>query len=53
MRNRVGKPKEQFNFDGKVYSRSSFSLLGISCLKKVTENFIPKNILEIEVVLEY
>lgn len=46
--NRVGKPKEQFNFDGKVYSRSSLNyLLGISCLKKVTENFIPKNILEI------
>ena len=46
--NNVGKPKEQFNFDGKLYSRSSLNyLLGISYLKKVTKNFVPKKILEI------
>jgi len=46
--NSVGKPKEQFNFDGKLYSRSSLNyLLGISCLKKITKNFIPRKVLEI------
>lgn len=46
--NNIGKPKEQFNFDGRLYSRSSLNyLLGISCLKKVTKNFIPKKVLEI------
>ena len=46
--NNVGKPKEQFNFEGKLYSRSSLNyLLGITCLKKITKNFVPKNVLEI------
>ncbi len=46
--NNVGKPKEQFNFEGKLYSRSSLNyLLGITCLKKITKNFVPKKILEI------
>jgi len=46
--NSAGKPKEQFNFDGRLYSRSSLNyLLGISCLKKITKNFTPKKVLEI------
>ena len=46
--NNVGKPKEQFNFEGKVYSRSSLNyLLGITCLKKITKNFVPRYVLEI------
>jgi len=46
--NNIGKPKEQFNFSGKLFSRSSLNyLLGISYLKKIDQKFVPRKILEI------
>ena len=46
--NNIGKPIEQFNFDGKKYSRSSLNyLLGLSALKKINNTFNPKTVLEI------
>lgn len=46
--NKIGKPIEQFNFDGKMYSRSSLNyLLGLSALKKINNNFVPRTVLEI------
>ncbi len=44
----IGAPKEHFDFGGKKFSRSSLNyLLGLSFLKKVLPNFIPKTVLEI------
>jgi putative sugar O-methyltransferase len=43
-----GEPIEQFEFDGKKYSRSSLNyLLGLAMLKKHLNGSVPKTILEI------
>ena len=43
-----GKPIEHYNFNNKLYSRSSLNyLLGISFLKSHMPNFIPESVLEI------
>jgi putative sugar O-methyltransferase len=43
-----GQPIEQFEFDGKKYSRSSLNyLLGLSLLKKHLGNDVPRSVLEI------
>jgi len=45
---KIGNPIEFFKFDGKNYTRSSLNyLLGLSFLKKITKNFVPKTVLEI------
>ncbi len=44
----VGSPIEHFKFNGKYFSRSSLNyLLGLSYLKKIAPNFVPKTVLEI------
>ncbi len=46
--NNMGKPKEQFKFENKLFSRSSLNyLLGITLIKKIDKKFIIKNVLEI------
>lgn len=43
-----GNPVEQFEFDGKKYSRSSLNyLLGLVMLKKQLKGFVPRTVLEI------
>lgn len=43
-----GHPKEQFEFDGQKYSRSSLNyLLGLTLLKKHLNGEVPKTVLEI------
>ena len=44
----IGNPKEQFNFDGKRYSRSSLNyLMALSCLGKFTDLSQIQSVLEI------
>ena len=44
----VGSPVEQFNFDGRNFSRSSLNyLLGLAMLKKHLHGEVPRNVLEI------
>jgi len=44
----VGSPKEQYEFEGKRFSRSALNyLLGLAMLKKHLGGFLPKNILEV------
>jgi putative sugar O-methyltransferase len=45
----VGKPLEQFCFEGRYFSRSALNyLLGLAALKKVAlRNFVPRTVLEI------
>ncbi len=44
----TGSPKEHFKFEGNAYSRSSLNyLLGLSFLRKIYPDFLPKTILEI------
>ena len=43
-----GNPVEQFDFDGRMYSRSSLNyLLGLSMLKKHLSGYVPKIVVEI------
>ena len=44
----VGRPKEHFKFGGNYFSRSSLNyLLGLSYLKQIAPDFVPKKVLEI------
>ena len=45
---KIGNPIEQFEFDQKIYSRSSLNyLLGLTFLKKTMPSFSPRKVLEI------
>lgn len=45
---KVGKPVEQFEFDGRCFSRSSLNyLLGLAMLKKHLNGDVPRTVLEI------
>ena len=44
----VGRPKEHFKFGGNHFSRSSLNyLLGLSYLKQIAPDFVPRKVLEI------